>query len=75
MCLRHSLVLLSAYGCMLGSDIPASRVKGCGRQENISVQHDSVASVGSDFKSLTLRSSFQVYLSTAQNDGNFHSGN
>jgi len=36
---------------MLGSDIQASRVKGCGRQENISVQHDSVASVGSDFES------------------------
>lgn len=51
MCLRYSLVLLSDYGCMLGSDIQASRVKGCGRQENISVQHDSVASVGSDFES------------------------
>jgi hypothetical protein len=44
----------------------ASRVSVHVRQEGNVVQHESVASVGSDFKSLTMGSFFQAHLSTTQ---------
>ena len=43
-----------------------SRKMSRGRQEGSSVQHDSVASVGSNFESLTSSSLFQAYLSISQ---------